>query len=171
MNSLGEIDLVIIKYRAISLNIMEIWKSSSSLLLVLVVELSLSAVELSLSEIISILKCVNNNYELFYCCSCSRPFCPIAVTQFEFTILRMAWASCGREKLALLQLPVLVKYRIALVLVPLASDSRILSLVVVLVVMLVVVFILLVIEGEIDLLLLLLDIDSNHFILSVRWML
>jgi hypothetical protein len=39
----------------------------------------------------------------------------------------MAWASCGREKLALLQLPVLVKYRIALVLVPLASDSRILS--------------------------------------------
>jgi hypothetical protein len=86
------------------------------------------SVELSLSEIISILKSVNNNYELFYCCSCSRPFCPIAVTQFEFAILRMAWASCGREKLALLQLPVLVKYRIALVGVPLARDSRILSL-------------------------------------------
>jgi hypothetical protein len=39
----------------------------------------------------------------------------------------MAWASCGREKLALLQLPVLVKYRIALVGVPVPSDSSILS--------------------------------------------
>jgi hypothetical protein len=39
----------------------------------------------------------------------------------------MAWASCGRKKLALLQLPVLVKYRIALVGVPVASDLRILS--------------------------------------------
>ncbi|MGK3741447.1 MAG: hypothetical protein ACI90V_008300 [Bacillariaceae sp.] len=43
-------------------------------------------------------------------------------------IFRMAWASCGRERLARLQLPVLVKYRIALLGVPVASDSRILSL-------------------------------------------
>jgi hypothetical protein len=42
-------------------------------------------------------------------------------------IFRRDGDCCGREKLALLQLPVLVKYRIALVLVPLTSDSRILS--------------------------------------------
>jgi hypothetical protein len=87
----------------------------------------LLTVELSLSEIISILKCVNNNYELFYCCSCSRPF-TLHCSYFIWTaILRRAGDCCGREKLALLQLPVLVKYRIALVLVPVASDSRILS--------------------------------------------
>jgi hypothetical protein len=87
----------------------------------------LLTVELSLSEIISILKCVNNNYELFYCCSCSRPF-TLHCSYFIWTaILRRDGDCCGREKLALLQLPVLVKYRIALVLVPLASDSRILS--------------------------------------------
>jgi len=39
----------------------------------------------------------------------------------------VARANCGRDKLALLQLPVLVKYRIALVGVPVPSDSRILS--------------------------------------------
>jgi hypothetical protein len=42
-------------------------------------------------------------------------------------MLRRDGDCCGREKLALLQLPVLVKYRIALVLVPVANDSRILS--------------------------------------------
>jgi hypothetical protein len=42
-------------------------------------------------------------------------------------ILRRDGDCCGRGKLALLQLPVLVKYRIALVLVPFASDLRILS--------------------------------------------
>jgi hypothetical protein len=45
----------------------------------------------------------------------------IAVTSFGLQYFG------GREKLALLQLPVLVKYRIALVGVPVASDSRILS--------------------------------------------
>jgi hypothetical protein len=41
MNSLGEIDLVIIKYRVISLNIMEIWKSSSLLVGVVLVEVEI----------------------------------------------------------------------------------------------------------------------------------
>ena len=76
---------------------------------------------------ISVLKCVNNNYELFYCCSCSRPFTLHCSYFIRAAILRRTGDCCGREKLALLQLPVLVKYRIALVGVPVASDSRILS--------------------------------------------
>jgi hypothetical protein len=88
---------------------------------------SYTIVELSLSEIISILKCVNNNYELFYCCSCSRPLV-LHCSYFIWTaILRRDGDCCGREKLALLQLPVLVKYLIALVGVPVPSDSSILS--------------------------------------------
>jgi hypothetical protein len=84
-------------------------------------------VELVLSEVISVLKYVYNNYELFYCCSYSRPFALHCNYLIWAAMLRRDGDCCGREKLALLQLPVLVKYRIALVLVPVANDSRILS--------------------------------------------
>jgi hypothetical protein len=87
----------------------------------------LTGVELVLSEVISVLKYVYNNYELFYCCSYTIHFLSYCNYLIWAAIFRRAGDCCGGGKLARLQLPVLVKYRIALVGVPVASDSRILS--------------------------------------------